>query len=287
MSASLSAQALHSVAALCVIHASDLSIDEAAACLAVADDLRSLFSRCHDAPSPVGDTEATVHVSLDNPDFVIRWATPAVAVAATVAVAGAVHHTNFRIAPVERDDPVISPEAEAARALILDQLYLAAKELVGVTDMISRSLVPDAPAMSQGLAHVTVRITEAFHFVEDWIFGVPSTIIADMTFPSAVDSAIYMGRVSDIDFATVENAAELGGSSSLVDCDEVRPVRVGKHFACPFADPITFVCHFGKMPFRPQKRQAVEEHLRTQRKKHPVETKGFVIVSATPDAAPC
>ena len=283
MSASLSAQVLHSVAALCAIHASDLSIDEAAACLVVAEDLCSLFSRCHAAPSPVVDTEATV--SFDNSDFVIRWATPAVAVAATVAVqtAGPVHNTNFRIAPVERDDPVISPEAEAARALILYQLDLAAKELVGVTDLISRSLVPDAPAMSQGLAHVTLRITEAFDFFEDWLFGVPSTIIADMSFPSAVDSALYMGRVSDIDFAcpTAKNAAE------LVDGTELRPVRVGKKFACPFADPITGVCHFGKTPFRPQKRQAVEEHLRTQRKKHcPGETNGFVIVSATPDAAP-
>ena len=169
MSASLSAQVLHSVAALCAIHASDLSIDEAAACLAVAEGLCSLFLRCHDGPSPAGDTEATANVSFDNTDFFIRWATPAVAVAATVAVptAGPVHHTNFRLAPVERDDAVISPEAEAARALILDQLYLAAKELVGVTDLISRSLVPDAPAMSQGLAHVTLRITEAFDFFED------------------------------------------------------------------------------------------------------------------------
>jgi len=284
--------ALNAVAALCAFHAPDFSMDEAAACLTAAEGLIALFRppRCYVAQLPQAAVQRPIAANVLNgtespsaTEEVIGHAVATVdtGVVQEAAVCAQPHgkHTR-RVAAI----PVIPSPAQAARSLILDQLDLARKELVGVTDLIRKSTVPHANAMAQGLARVTLHTTEAFDFSEDWLQGVPSTIVEDMTFPSPEACAAYMGHVSEIgtEMQAVHwnvgwSAASSSSEAAAAASAELQPVLVGNDFACPFADPITFVCKIGRRHFRPQRLKNVFEHMVTQRKRHyPAETNGFV-----------
>lgn len=121
----------------------------------------------------------------------------------------------------------------------------------------------------------TSRIADVFCLIEDWVEGVPLSIKTVADFPNSTACATYMERVFCIGDGSCGDS-----HTNAHPAEDTEPVRVAKYFACPYADPTTFICLLGEMSFKLNRESLVRAHLRMQRKRHkPSSRNGFVLIA--------
>lgn len=269
---------------MCAALSSAFSTDEAAEGKLLADELRAIFA----CTTPSQSTMVSVAVADVKPTLAMTVTTSRGedVIARAVRPSG---DTRIQHQPRRTENPQsldafrraiitngISPEMGASRALAVDQLDLATKDLLNVTEYARASAKPTMIAISMGLAHATSRIADAFCLIEDWVAGAPLSIKTFPEFPDSTSCVTYMERICQI--------GEGGyGDKAHTDNDEdPRPVRVSScTFACPYADPSTHICTLGRFDYKPGREVLVQKHIRTQHKKHKPSA-NFVSITTDP-----
>lgn len=293
---------------MCSVHAATFGIDEAAAVVIVADELRARFLPLMHSASLTqvaahGPTEATTSAEESAESVVSEVRT--MATAGTAAIPNKKPKKRANLVPMhqttdarekdlenDRDLAIhpafnlpttpaltISPEADASRKRVMDQLNLAKNDLDTATKIISRSFTPQLTPVSQGLAHATFRISSAFNLIEEWIEGVPFSDKKTKELHGPEACAKYMARIGRIHRPDSSYEDTFAGDESD---EEPEPVRVGHLFACPYANPVTNICKLGCKTFKLNRIRVVRAHLFTQRHRHrPSPKNGFVANGTT------